>query len=451
MTTVAVAGGGIGGLAAALALAARGHRVVVCERAAEFVELGAGIQLAPNGMHALHRLCLLDAVREIAVPVPELRFMDGLLDRHVTSVPLDDRYRARFGNPYVVVHRGDLHRLMLRACRDHPGIVLRASCPVVGYSHTGTAVRVRLAHSEHLVADALVGADGLHSAVRAQLVGDGAPRNAGITVYRSLVPMEHVPPDLRHPAVTWWAGPGRHFVHYPIAGGRLLNLAPSVENQPSEVFSGVPVSPSVVRGHFTGLAETARRLLALGAEWKAWVLVDREPVRTWTDGRVALLGDAAHPMLHYAAQGACLALEDAVVLGEVLDGPAAGFPQRLRHYNTVRAERTAAVHRAARDSIRLWHARDEAASRRNTALAALTADDLYDHLAWLHGVCVPTPATSNMTTSGTRPEAGPGEAGPSEAGSHTLGGYLAPSGVDDTGPAATAPPSGTYTLAGYLE
>ncbi|MGW3205221.1 FAD-dependent monooxygenase [Streptomyces sp. NPDC001135] len=435
MTTVVVAGGGIGGLATALSVSARGHRVVLCERNSEFAELGAGIQLAPNGMHALDRLGLAAAVRRIAVPVTELRFMDGVSGEHVVSMPLDERYRARFRNAYVVVHRGELHRLLLRACRDSDRIELRPSSAVVGYEHTGQAVRVLLAGGGALTADALVGADGLHSAVRGQLVGDGGPRNAGITVYRSIVPMDRVPPDLRHAAVTWWAGPGRHFVHYPIASGRSLNLAPSVENQPAETFSGTVVPTARVREQFAVLCDTAQRLLELATEWKAWVLVDRDPVDGWTDDRVALLGDAAHPMLHYAAQGACLALEDAVVLGDLLDCTAAEVGARLRRYNAARRDRTARVHRLARDSIALWHAADTRATARNKALTAMSATDLHDYVAWLHG------ARNFAAPDAARlPD-------PAAEETYTLAGVLAAADVDDRGRAV---PPGTYTLGGYL-
>jgi salicylate hydroxylase len=441
MTTVVIAGGGIGGLAAALSVSSQGHRVVLCERNSEFAELGAGIQLAPNGMHALDRLGLAGAVRRIAVPVHELRFMDGVSGEHVVSMSLGERYRARFRNAYVVVHRGELHRLLLRACKDSDRIELRPSSEVVGYEHAGQAVRVLLAGGRTLTADALVGADGLHSAVRARLVGDGSPRNAGITVYRSIVPMDRVPPDLRHRSVTWWAGPGRHFVHYPIAGGRSLNLAPSVENRPTETFSGVPVAAPEVREQFAVLCDTAQRLLELATEWKAWVLVDRAPVDTWTDDRVALLGDAAHPMLHYAAQGACMALEDAVVLGDLLDCTSAEFGARLRRYNAARRERTARVHRLARDSIGLWHAAGTAAAARNKALTAMSLTDLHDHVAWLHGArdfaapdpaalpnpAVPSDPADTYTLAGVL-AAGTGTGGlrGAAAGAYTLGGYLAP-------------------------
>ncbi|WP_019854413.1 FAD-dependent monooxygenase [Actinopolyspora mortivallis] len=386
MATVIIAGGGIGGLAAALSVHRQGHRVVVCERNAEFAELGAGIQLAPNGIHALERLGVGQGLAHTAVHIDELRFMDGVTGAHVTSMPLDERYRARFGNPYVVVHRGELYRLLVRACQRSGGIELRPSCPVVGYEQDERGVSALLAGGERVSGDALVGADGLHSAVRDQLVGDGQPRNSGITVYRTIVPMEEVPPDLRWRSVTWWAGPGCHFVHYPIAGGEYLNLAPSSDNGAPEPFSGVPTSRQVVRREFAALGDTAQRLLELGRDWKSWVLVDRDPVDVWTEGRVVLLGDAAHPMLHYAAQGACMAVEDAVVLGESLrDCAPVEFGRRFARYNALRRQRCAAVQRLARDSTRLWHPAGAAATARNEALAAMSATELHDYVAWMHG------------------------------------------------------------------
>ncbi|MFE3827919.1 FAD-dependent monooxygenase [Streptomyces sp. NPDC059092] len=385
MAKTVIVGGGIGGLAAALAVARRGHRAVVLERAGTFAEIGAGIQLAPNGLHALDRLGLGDAVRARAVHIDELRFMDGVSGEHVASLPLTGVYRRRFGNPYVVVHRGELHGLLVDACRRSPAIELRAGSRATGYRQHGSAATVLLDGGELVTGDAVIGADGIHSAIRGQLVGDGAPRVSGITVYRTVIPMERVPEELRWNAVTWWAGPGRHFVHYAIGGGRYLNLAPSVENGVTEPFAGVPVDRERVRDAFACLDGTARRLLALGEEWKSWVLVDRDPVDRWTDGRVTLLGDAAHPMLHYAAQGACQALEDAVVLGDLLDDDTDAIPERFEKYHAERHDRTARITHAARASTRLWHPAGAEAKARNQMLSELSGTDLHDHVAWMHG------------------------------------------------------------------
>ncbi|MEV0410418.1 FAD-dependent oxidoreductase [Streptomyces sp. NPDC050448] len=386
MSKLIIVGGGIGGLATALATARRGHRVLVLERAPEFAEIGAGIQLAPNGLHALDRLGLGDAVRATAVQMDELRFMDGVTGRHVVSMDLTERYRERFGNPYAVVHRAELHTKLLEACQASDSIELRSAATAVGYEQDATGASVLLEDGKRITGDALIGADGIHSAIRAQLVGDGAPRNSGITVYRAVIPMEQVPEELRHlTSVTWWTGPHCHFVHYPIAGGKYLNLAASSDNKAAETLAGVPASPGDIRREFASLGEDAQRLLALGEGWKSWVLVDRDPVDTWTDGRVALLGDAAHPMLHYVAQGACQGLEDAVILGDLLDCGAGELPERFVKFNAERRERTARIQLLARESIKLWHTSGAAASARNDQLSSYSPDQLHDYVAWMHG------------------------------------------------------------------
>ncbi|MEE1828090.1 FAD-dependent monooxygenase [Streptomyces sp. BE20] len=385
--TVVVVGGGIGGLATALAVSRAGHRAVVLERAPEFAEIGAGIQIAPNGILALERLGLGDAVRAAGVHMAELRFMDGVTGEHVTSLTLTERYRRRFGNPYVVVHRAELHGLLLKTCLADARIDLRAATAVTGYRQDGRGATALLAGGGTVAGDALIGADGIHSAVRAQLVGDGEPRISGITVYRAIVPMERVPEELRLPtSVTWWAGPHCHFVHYPIAGGAFLNLAASRDNGATEAIAGVAVGEELVHAQLAGLtAPAARRLLALGEGWRSWVLVDRDPVDGWTDGRVALLGDAAHPMLHYAAQGACQALEDAVLLGELMV-QTTELTDTLERFAAERHARTAAIQRAARESVRLWHPAGEDATARNKLLGGLSEDELHEHVAWMHDI-----------------------------------------------------------------
>jgi 2-polyprenyl-6-methoxyphenol hydroxylase-like FAD-dependent oxidoreductase len=386
MAEIIVVGGGIGGLATAVSMAGAGHRVTVLERNETFAELGAGIQLAPNGIHALERLGLGEQVRRIAVHIDELRFMDGVTDRHVVSLPLTGQYRRRFQNPYVVVHRGELYRLLLESCRASPAVTLHGGRCVDRYEQDGATAAVVTRTGERYAGDAVIGADGIHSAVRDQLVGDGEPRVSGLTVYRAIVPIERVPDDLRWNAVTWWAGPGCHFVHYPIANGRYLNLAASSDNGATEAHAGVPQGKGDVRREFAGLGDVPHRLLELGEDWKSWVLIDRDPVATWTDGRVTLLGDAAHPMLHYAAQGACQALEDAVLLGDLLRGPGEDPAAAFRGYNEQRRHRTAAITYAARESTKLWHPAGADARARNAMLAGMSVTDLHDAVAWMHGV-----------------------------------------------------------------
>lgn len=386
MTDVLVAGGGIGGLATALSLAARGHRVTVLERRPGFAELGAGIQLGPNAFHALDRLGVGQAVRDRAVFIDELRFMDATSGERVARMPLTGAYRERFGNPYAVVHRGDLYQPLLDACHAADGVTLLAGHSVLRYEQTADEVTAVTDTGQRFTGDVLIGADGIRSSVRRQLIGDGDPRVSGHTIYRSVIPMEKVPEELRWNSVTLWAGPKWHFVHYAIGGGEFLNLAATRDNGAREALVGLPVDRDHVLGEFPELGDAARRLLELGEEWKTWVLCDRDPVEGWTDGRVALMGDAAHPMLQYAAQGACMALEDAVVLGEVLDRDGGDVVRRLERYNEQRRDRTAKTQLVAREmGTQLYHPAGEEAAARNRMLAAYSADDLYDTVAWLHG------------------------------------------------------------------
>ncbi|MFF4099339.1 3-hydroxybenzoate 6-monooxygenase [Streptomyces sp. NPDC001903] len=389
MANILIAGGGIGGLAAALGLAGRGHRVTVLERRETFTELGAGIQLGPNAFHALDLLGVGAQVRDRAVYIDELRLMDGTTDEPIASMPLTCDYRARFGNPYAVVQRSDVYEPLLEGCRRHPRIELRGGRSVVGYEQRGQGsaeVTAVLADGERLTGAALIGADGIRSAVRRQLVGDGDPRVSGHTIYRTVVPVEQVPEELRWNTVTLWAGPKWHFVHYPIAGGAFLNLAATRDDGTRVAVVGRPAERAHVLDTFPELGETARRLLELGRDWKSWVLCDRDPVDVWTDGRVALLGDAAHPMLQYAAQGACQALEDAVVLADSLDCCEDTVVQRLEKYSAARRERTARTQLVAREiGRRLYHPAGELARERNALLTALSAEEMYDEVAWLHG------------------------------------------------------------------
>ncbi len=388
---IVIVGGGIGGLAAALACANAGHNIQVLERQSKFTEIGAGIQLAPNAFHALDHLGVGKQVKDLAVPVDELRLMDGLAGGVITRLPLGDGYQQVFGNPYMVVHRTDLYYPLLAACRANSSIELRTSCAVTGYSQNDLAASVNLENGEVIDADVVLGADGIRSVIRGQLVGDGAPKVSGHTIYRTIVPMEQVPEDLRSNSVTLWAGRKWHFVHYPIASGKYMNLAATRDNQATEAVTGQAVASEVVFNEFSQLDSEAKRLMHLGDNWKEWVLCDRDPVDVWTDGRVTLLGDAAHPMLQYAAQGACTALEDAVALGHLLTGVSKeNVAACLQQYNGKRKDRTAKIVQTARDlGHDIYHATGQAAIERNALLATMTKDDIHQTLAWLHGMRPP--------------------------------------------------------------
>ncbi|QOZ29184.1 3-hydroxybenzoate 6-monooxygenase [Bradyrhizobium sp. CCBAU 51753] len=381
---VLIAGGGIGGLAVALGLAQKGIRSILLEKAAALGEIGAGIQLGPNAFHAFDYLGVGEAARNMAVYIDKLRLMDALTADEITHIDLGDAFRARFGNPYAVVHRGDLHGVFLRACENHELIELRVSSEVTGYEQDGSSVTATIANGERVTGRLLIGADGLWSNIRKQVVGDGPPRVSGHTTYRSVIPTEQMPEDLRWNAATLWAGPKCHIVHYPLSGWKVFNLVVTYHNDAPEPVAGKPVSEAEVMKGFVHVHERAQNIIRHGTNWKLWVLCDRDPAERWIDGRAVLLGDAAHPMLQYFAQGACQAMEDAVCLSHMLanhDDQAA-----LEAYRAQRFPRTARVQLMSRAiGEHIYHPAGDHARIRNAIMSAKSQDQWCDDIAWLYG------------------------------------------------------------------
>jgi len=381
-----VAGGGIGGLAAALGLAQKGSDVLVLEKAPVLGEIGAGVQLGPNAFHCFDYLGIGDSARQMAVYIEALRLMDAVSGDEIARVPLDDPFRKRFGNPYAVVHRGDLHGVLLRACGGNDRITLRTSAEVAGYDQDGSSVSARLASGERVGGTALIGADGLWSNIRKQVVGDGPPRVSGHTTYRSVIPTEQMPDDLRWNAATLWAGPKCHIVHYPLSGWKLFNLVVTYHNDAPAPVAGAPVSRDEVLRGFEHVHPRAQEIIHHGSDWKLWVLCDRDPVERWVDGRVALLGDAAHPMMQYFAQGACMAMEDAVCLADVIGSNDGAVETALEAYRSRRVLRTARVQLQSRAiGEHIYHPTGPHAALRNAIMSAKTPEQWYDGLAWLYG------------------------------------------------------------------
>jgi 3-hydroxybenzoate 6-monooxygenase len=384
--SVVIAGGGIGGLAAAIGLAQKGFQVTVLERAPELGEIGAGIQLGPNAFHAFDTLGVGEETRKIAVYIDRLRLMDAMTGEEITSVDLTDPFRRRFGNPYAVVHRGEMHGVFLRACRTHPAVNLRTGCEVTGYEQDDRSVGAILSTGERVHGTVLLGADGLYSRIRAQMLNDGAPRVPGHTTYRSIIPLEQMPEDLRWNAATLWAGEKCHLVHYPLSGWKVFNLAITAHNDPTEFVAGKSVTHDEVMEGFRGIHPLAQAIIQHGRDWKAWVICDRDPVDRWLDGRVALLGDAAHPMLQYFAQGACMALEDAVCLAHEMGLQPEDPDVALLSYQNKRVLRTARVQLSSRAlGEHVYHPRGAHAKLRDELLRAKTREEFYDSLAWLYG------------------------------------------------------------------
>ena len=380
-----IAGGGIGGLVAAHALACKGIAVRVLEQAAEFREVGAGIQLGPNIFRALEKIGLKDAVLADAWQPGGQEMRCALSGELITALPLDEAYFARFQQPYAVTHRADLHGVYLKACQNNNLITLETRREVVDFADDGQRVTVILKDGERVEGRALIGCDGLWSTIRAKTLDDGAPRVSGHIAYRAVLNRADVPADLWRPDIVLWAGPRTHFVHYPLRRGELYNLVAVFHSDRYVEGWNSEGDTALLHAHFKGQRPEVLRLLERIETWRFWVLCDREPVKDWSKGRVTLLGDAAHPMLQYLAQGACMATEDAVWLAEKVAAQPDDIPAALRAYQQQRYLRTARVQIMARVYGEFYHARGVTAELRNAMLAARTPEQAYESISWLYG------------------------------------------------------------------
>ncbi len=384
---VLIAGGGIGGLAAAIALARHGYHSLILERVADLHEVGAGIQLAPNAFNAFDYLGIGSDARKVAVFIDSLRLIDAVSGESVVSIPLTETFRRRYGNPYAVMHRGELYSVLLRAARSNERIHIRTKANVSDFILNDTSVTAILGDGEEQVQGAaLIGADGLWSNIRERIVGDGPPRVSGHSTYRSVLAREEMPEELQINAATLWAGPKCHIVHYPLSDWKLFNLVVTYHNDAPQPVAGMSVEADEVRRGFESVTPKIKKLIDQCKDWKLWVLCDREPTANWSSGRVTLLGDAAHAMLQYFAQGACMALEDAVCLADAVRLADGDFEAAFQRYQSERILRTARVQiqsRAIGDYI--YHPAGVVAELRNSEMRSRSDEDWYHSLDWLYG------------------------------------------------------------------
>jgi salicylate hydroxylase len=390
---ILIIGGGIGGLTAALALARAGFPAHVVERSAEFGEIGAGIQLAPNALRVLDSLGVLPDLAALAVRPRHLVFMHADTGRHLTTVDFGEPFERRYGYPYTVMHRGDLLTVLHQACQADDRITLESNREVTVIADRGGTARVTFADGDGYECDAVVGADGLWSTARKLVSGD-QPRTDTFVAYRGTVPAGDMA-ALRGGDTTpagpddeiIWIGPFKHLVQYPIRPGQLYNQVAvfrSWRYTAETELTGYWGTPAELDDSFSGSCEQVRAGVALVKRDRRWVMYDREPLDNWTAGRVTLLGDAAHPMVQYLAQGACQAIEDADCLARQLTGHDGDTDKGFAAYQAERIPRTAQVQRAARTWGLIWHdngpviplLRDRIFTRRD-------ADD-YTDLDWLY-------------------------------------------------------------------
>ena len=383
---VIVAGGGIGGLAAALALVRQGFQVTVLEQAPEIGEIGAGIQLGPNAFHAFDALGVGDKARGRAVYTDYMVMHDALDETQVGKIETGEAFRKRFGNPYAVIHRVDVHLSLLEGAQETGKVEFHTNTRIVSVEQdeankTVTAIDQ---NGKRWTGQALIGADGGKSVVRQQYVND-PPRVTGHVVYRAVVDKKDFPENLQWNAASLWAGPKCHLVHYPLRGGEQYNVVVTFHSRQQEEWGVTDGSKEEVESYFQGICPKARQLIELPKSWRRWATADREPIGNWVFGRATILGDAAHPTTQYMAQGACMAMEDAVTLGEALRVTNKDWDAALQLYQKNRITRTARIVLSGREMGRLYHAAGVERLIRNSLWKGRSQERFYDAIEWLYG------------------------------------------------------------------
>ncbi|MCB9998004.1 MAG: 3-hydroxybenzoate 6-monooxygenase [Methylobacteriaceae bacterium] len=381
---IIVVGGGIGGLAASLALVRQGFEVTVLEQAPEIGEIGAGIQLGPNAFSAFDALGVGEKARGRAVYVDEMIMHDAIDGELVGRIPTGEAFRKRFNNPYAVIHRVDIHSSLLEGAQETGRIEFKTSTRIERIEQDDIGVT---AFDQNGVAHrglALIAADGGKSVVRAQYVND-PPRITGHVVYRAVIDKADFPKDLQWNAASLWAGPKCHLVHYPLRGGEQYNVVVTFHSRKAEEWGVTDGSKEEVQSYFQDVCPKARQLIDLPKSWRRWATADKEPIETWTFGRVTLLGDSAHPTTQYMAQGACMALEDAVTLGEALRVNQNDIPKALQLYQACRTTRTARIVLSGREMGRIYHAAGVERKIRNSLWKDRPVERFYDAVEWLYG------------------------------------------------------------------
>jgi salicylate hydroxylase len=380
---VLIAGGGIGGLACALALVRQGFRVQILEQAEEIGEIGAGIQLGPNAFHAFDALGVGDKARSKAVYTDYLIMNDAIDERVVAKIETGQKFQDRFANPYAVIHRVDIHNALFEGAQETGQVEFYTNTRLVRVEQNGESVMAFDQNGKCWQGQALIGADGVKSTIREQFVKD-KPRVTGHVVYRAVVDKERFPKDLQWNAASLWVGPQCHLVHYPLRGGEQYNVVVTFHSRDKEQWGVTDGTKQEVESYFQGIAAKPRQLIDLPQSWRRWATADREPIDTWVFGRVSLLGDAAHPTTQYMAQGACMALEDAVTLGEALKKHQNEWSKALSLYQSSRVARTARIVLSGREMGRLYHACGVERLVRNDLWKDHTQDRFYDAIEWLY-------------------------------------------------------------------
>ena len=381
---ILVVGGGLGGLTAALALARHGLATHVLEGAPSFGAIGFGIQFGPNVFHVLDRLGISEAVLEKADFPPTVRMFDALSGKEVTRIPTGSSFRARFKYPYIVIHRIDLHNVLLDACRRDPLITLQPDAMVTQFQDHGDRVSVTTEDGRTFDGAALIGADGIRSRTRAQMFNDGDPLPNGYMGFRTIVPIGDLTADVPRNIVALWAGPGFHIVHYPLRHGTLFNIVAVFRRSAHFERGDVAAYRAELEHVYRDAHPAMKALLAMLDLGRRQAIGDRDPIRHWHQGRVALLGDAAHPTLQSLAQGACMAIEDGRCLADCIAAAGGDYELAFRRYERARSLRTARVTVESRYMWDVYHAEGISRDVYWQMLGERSEAETFQCLAWLY-------------------------------------------------------------------
>lgn len=390
--TIVVAGAGIGGLTAALALAAKGFRVVVMEKTERLEEAGAGLQVSPNASRILVDLGLKPRLAGRAVTPESINIMSARAGGEIARLPLGEAASFRAGAPYWVIHRADLQAALQAAVNDHPDIDLRLGCQfedVTAHAKGLTVVQRRGNVRQSELAVALIGADGIWSAVRHHLFPEVQPQFSGLIAWRGTLDATALPREYTSARVQLWMGSNAHLVAYPISGGRQINVVAVVPGTWNRPGWSAPGEANDIKGAFASRWPAIARMLVNAVdEWRRWALFTVPDFGEWSHGAVALLGDAAHAMLPFAAQGAGMAIEDAAMLAKALGDHAGdnvvGIPAALKRYAKSRRARVLQVQRAARQQGRIYHLAGPLALARDVAIKTMGPQRMLARQDWIY-------------------------------------------------------------------
>jgi 2-polyprenyl-6-methoxyphenol hydroxylase-like FAD-dependent oxidoreductase len=380
---VLIAGGGIGGLTAAIALGRCGIEAEVLERSNFTEETGAGIQLGPNATRALKRLGVLDVIRPSAFRPEAMWLYDGPSGRRLQALPLGKRAEKYYGAPYLTIHRADLHAGLRAVAETLAPVELRPNFEVTSVETVGDHVMARSADGTKAEGSSLIGADGLWSAVRNLVAPQGELRFAGATAWRALPARESLPSPFNAPVIGLWFGSGAHLVHYPVCGGGSLNVVAITEGGVEGQGWNQPADAAALPSKFKPFAREARSLLEHTAGWRSWSLYRLAPLKSFSAGRLVLLGDAAHPVLPYLAQGAALAIEDALSLGQVLEASPGDLIAAFHRYEKLRRARVDRVQSLSRRYGWIYHVSGPIRLARNFVLGR--RNEVLKDFDWLYG------------------------------------------------------------------